>query len=121
MSPSLKNRSFIERLGFSLRGITYGARHESSIRTHLGATLGLVLLLVWLRPAPLWWAILLSNAGMVLGAEFLNTALEHALDLLHPEIHPTVKAAKDCAAGAVLLVTLVALASFAAFLVSLWR
>ncbi len=33
----------------------------------------------------------------------MNTALEAAVDLASPEIHPLAKAAKDCAAGAALI------------------
>ena len=41
-------------------------------------------------------------------AELLNTALEHLADRLHPEQHPTIQAAKDCAAAAVLVASLAA-------------
>jgi diacylglycerol kinase len=35
--------------------------------------------------------------------ETMNTAIEAAVDLASPNIHPLAKKAKDCAAGAVLL------------------
>lgn len=54
--------------------------------------------------------------GMVLAAELFNSALEAALDHLHPERHDAVRIAKDCAAGAVLVLSLTAAAVFAAFL-----
>ena len=41
--------------------------------------------------------------GVVLSFETMNTALEAAVDLASPEIHPLAKAAKDCAAGAALI------------------
>ena len=44
-----------------------------------------------------------GNHKIILATEFFNTALESLIDPRHPEIHPAVKAAKDCAAGAVLL------------------
>jgi diacylglycerol kinase (ATP) len=54
---------------------------------------------------------------MVLGAELINTALERVLDRLHPDHHPVVKIAKDCAAGAVLVSSVAALGVFVALLV----
>jgi diacylglycerol kinase len=39
----------------------------------------------------------------------MNTALEHLTDRLHPEQHPAIRAAKDCAAAAVLLASISAL------------
>lgn len=52
------------------------------------------------------WALLVIAVVMVISAEMLNSALEYTLDLLHPGEHPLVKAAKDIAAGAVLVTCL---------------
>ena len=60
-------------------------------------------------------------AGLVLAAELINTALEQIIDLLHPGQHPMMKLAKDCAAGAVLISAITALAVFIAFLASAWN
>lgn len=65
--------------------------------------------LLVLRPAPLWWALTGLMAGLVIAAELVNTALEHLVDHLHPEQHPRIKIVKDCAAGAVLVLSLAAL------------
>jgi diacylglycerol kinase (ATP) len=39
----------------------------------------------------------------VISAELFNTAIEHLADHLHPEIHPSIRIVKDCAAAAVLV------------------
>jgi len=44
-----------------------------------------------------------------LGLECVNTALEAAIDLASPEFHPLAGHAKDCAAGGVLVASVVAL------------
>lgn len=117
----MKNRPFRERLGFALSGIAEGWRNESSLRMQALAAACVVLVLLWLQPAPLWWAIILLSVGLVLAAELFNTALERVVDHLHPERHPMIKAAKDCAAGAVLLLSLAAVAVIVAMLVAVWR
>jgi diacylglycerol kinase len=46
-----------------------------------------------------------------------NTAIEALADHLHPEIHPSIRIVKDCAAGAVLVASLGALGVGVAFVV----
>jgi len=48
--------------------------------------------------------------ALVLTMEMINTALEHAVDLVTREYHPLAKAAKDVAAAAVMLAVVLALA-----------
>ncbi len=57
------------------------------------------------------WAILGLAMGAVWTTEALNTALEFAIDLLHPDWHPLAGTVKDVAAGAVLLATVFAVAT----------
>jgi len=106
----VKHRPFPARLGFALRGIRAAAAGEASFRLQL--VLGLVGLVVVLalRPPALWTALFVLSASAVLALELVNTALEHLADRLHPERHPAIQTAKDCAAGAVLVAALAALA-----------
>jgi len=59
------------------------------------------------------WCLLLIAVFVVLVAELFNTAIEFLTDLVAPEYHPLAGKAKDAAAGAVLL------ASVLAFLIGL--
>jgi undecaprenol kinase len=113
----MKKSSFIRRVLFAWQGVVQAWQREASFRTHCMATLFVVMVLIWKQPEPLWWAMLLITCAAVLAAELLNTALEHALDHLSPQEHPAVGFAKDCAAGAVLVLSIGALAVFIAFLV----
>ena len=99
----MKNRPFLERLRFALAGIAYALRAESSFRTHAIAAAGAFSALIWLRPAPVWWALVALTTVAVLGAELFNTALEQLADRLHPDQHPQIRMAKDCGAAAVLV------------------
>lgn len=49
------------------------------------------------------WAILLLTCALVLSLEAVNTAAEKLADSVTLEKNPLIKAAKDCAAGAVLI------------------
>lgn len=113
----MKNQPFTKRMGFALQGLAAAFRLESSFRLQCLATMLVIAVLATTRPSMLWWALLLLNCGVVLMAELFNTALEHLVDHLHPSLHPSIKIAKDCAAGAVLVLSLTAVGVFVAFLV----
>jgi undecaprenol kinase len=105
----MKNQSFTRRLGHAAGGILSAFRTETSFRTQLLLAVALAVVLALLRPPPVWVALCIVSAGAVLATELLNTALEHLADRLHPEQHPAIRAAKDCAAAAVLLASISAL------------
>jgi diacylglycerol kinase (ATP) len=109
MGPD-KNACFRRRLGFAVSGVHRAARREKSFRTQLRlGALGAGLALLP-RPGLLWTALFALAATLVLALEMINAALEEALDRLHPGRHPAIGAAKDAAAGAVLLASIGALA-----------
>ena len=64
--------------------------------------------------------MMLASAG-VFAAEMFNTAIEHLADHLHPETDPHIRIVKDCAAAAVLVAVLGALAVGLALLIHLLR
>ena len=112
----MKNRPFLQRVRFALVGIGYALRAENSFRTHAFAAAAAFAALLWLRPAPIWWALVTLTIVAVLAAELFNTALEQLADRLHPEQHPQIRIAKDCAAAAVLVVSIGAIVVAAALL-----
>ena len=114
----MKNQAFNHRLRYAVAGIREAFGAENSFRLQCIAATGVLIALLVLRPAPIWWAMAALSVSVVLAAEQFNTALERLADRLHPEVHPEIRIAKDCAAGAVLVVSLGALAVAAAFIVS---
>jgi undecaprenol kinase len=66
----------------------------------------------WLKVSLLIWLILIQVIALVLVAEMVNTALEHLVDLAAGTLyHPLARAAKDTAAGAVLIASIFAVVS----------
>jgi len=105
---TMKNQSFARRLTHAAGGVRTAFRSEASFRTQLLLAGAAAVALALLRPPFVWVALCIVSGGVVLAAELLNTALEHLADRLHPEQHPTIQAAKDCAAAAVLAASLAA-------------
>jgi diacylglycerol kinase (ATP) len=116
-----KNQSFRARLGFAWNGLAHAIQSERSLRLQLALLALVVLALALLRPPPVWWALVALSAALVLAAELVNSALERLADRLHPDAHPAIRLAKDCAAAAVLVGALAALAVGAALVVQLLR
>ena len=113
----MKSRRFRERIGFAIEGIRTGYGRENSFRTQIRLA-GLALLaLIVLRPALVWWALIALTCALVLAFELVNSAVEAVIDRLHPEIHPSIKVAKDMLAGAVLVMSIASLAVGAAMVV----
>lgn len=105
----MKNRPFAERLGFALAGWRAGWRRERSFRAQALIGVAATAALIVLHPAPLWWAVVALLIAMIMALELINGAIEAVIDLLHPGLHDEIKAAKDMAAGAVLLLSVAAL------------
>lgn len=104
----MKLGSRIQSFGYAFSGLAYLVRTQVNARIHLGCTLAVILLAAYLQVDPTGWALLTIAISIVWIGESFNTAIESMLDLLHPENHPLVKAAKDVAAAGVLLAAMAA-------------
>lgn len=117
MNPgSHKNHSFARRFGYAWNGLVATWKSEGSFRIQASAFVLMLGVLIGLKPAAIWWALIASASAAVLAAELFNTALENLVDAVHPDFHPLIGKAKDCAAGAVLVLSFAALLIFGALL-----
>ena len=105
----MKNRSIGARIGFALAGWKTAWGRERSFRTQAWCALAAFAALIAIQPPPIWWALVGVVCALVLALELINSALEAVIDLLHPGIHPEIKAIKDMLAGAVLAISCAAL------------
>ncbi len=101
-----KGHGQFRRARFAWNGLTESWRTEQSFRTEVLCMVVAVGGLAWLRPAPVWWALVILACMTILAAELLNSALERLADRLHPERHEDVGAAKDMAAGGVFVLVI---------------
>lgn len=108
MNPHRLQRSF----AYAFRGVRAAWRREPNFRIEVGLAALALALCAWLQVSAL--PVVLVSA-LVLALELFNSALEAAIDLFSPELHPLAEHAKDAGAGAVLV------ASAAALLVGLWH
>jgi len=93
----------------AFNGVWLGLRTERNLRIHFIAA-GTIALLAYLLKVDYLGCLALTGAiGLVLTAEFINTSLEHLVDLASGRTyHVSAKAAKDTAAAAVLMASICA-------------
>jgi diacylglycerol kinase (ATP) len=106
---SAQPRDILQPFRVALSGVVYTFRTQRHMRVHLYVTLTVVVaaLLLNLRIKDL--LVLLFMINFVLVAEMFNSAIEATVDLVSPNYNPMAKFAKDIAAGAVLVTTIMAI------------
>lgn len=105
-SPRLR-----EKFHFAATGIWEALKSEINLRIHFCAAAVALVLCAILR-VELWgWVCVLILIGLVVFAELFNTAIETVVNLCSPEYHELAKRAKDIAAGAVLVLAVIAAAA----------
>ncbi len=85
----------------SLRGLRYGFKAEAALREELILlAVGLVLGL-FIAPTVAWYVAMIGVLLVLLGIEFLNTAIEKLADHVTPEHHIDIGRIKDYGSSAV--------------------
>lgn len=85
---------------YSLQGFAYAYKYEQSMILHLIVTIFAVILGIVCHIKTMEWVIIAIVLGVILAVEFINTAIEAAVDLTTLEINPLAKIAKDCGSAA---------------------
>ena len=101
-------KAFFKAFTYAFSGIVQGIKRERNLRFHLCAAVTVVWLMGFYELDASEKCIIFICIGAVIAAELMNTAVENAVDLHGSEKTPCGKAAKDCAAGAVLVISIAA-------------
>lgn len=105
----MASRDLITPFRVAIHGMVHTFRTQRHMRIHLYVTLVTLLLAVLLPLRVKDVLVLFFMIGSVLVAEMFNSAIEAVVDLVSPGYHPLAKHAKDIAAGAVLIATIMAI------------
>ena len=99
-------KDFLKGFVYAGRGVVYCLVKERNMRIHLCFTaymFGFLTLYDFFEISNAEYGVLLALCALVMGLEAVNTAVERAVNLACPEDNPVAGAAKDAAAGAVLI------------------
>ena len=106
----MSRRTWAAKFADAFRGVWLAVRYERSFRIHLPMALAVLVLAGVLRCDWLEWCVLIGCIGAVFAAETSNSSLETLFHALDNATKSRVSGVLDRAAGAVLLVSLTAVA-----------
>ncbi|HZH61417.1 MAG TPA: diacylglycerol kinase family protein [Metabacillus sp.] len=96
-------KRFYKSFQYAWNGIVSTFKSERNFQIHVVISFIMFIIGMVLSFSKTEWIIILFLIGGMLALELINTAIEHVVDMITSEFHPQAKAAKDAAAGAVLV------------------
>lgn len=102
---SLKNRQkrLFNSFKYAFNGFKSAFKTEQNLEIHILISIVVVIMGFIFKISLIEWCICLSLFALVIGAELMNTALEHTVDLLEPHYNESAKIVKDTSASFVLV------------------
>lgn len=97
---------FLRSFNYAVAGIIHSLKTQRNMRIHFTAALFVLGLGLYLRVDSRDMLFVFFAIAFVIIAEMINTAIEAVIDLYTQNYHPLARAAKDIAAGAVLIAAL---------------
>ena len=98
----MKSKNIIDSMKYAISGLKYGFIYTKNLHIDLVVALLVIIFGFIFNVSLIEWVVLLLCISSVISLEFINTAIEEAVNLSTEDIHPLAKASKDVAAGAVL-------------------
>lgn len=99
----------IKSFNYAIEGILYSFKKGIHFKFHVFTAIVAIVLGIIYKVSVFEWLILVVTISVVISSEAINTAIEEACDVLHPEHHPGARLAKHCAAGGVLILSIAAI------------
>lgn len=103
-----KSKNIIDSFKYAIEGLVYAFKSVRNLKIHSVFAFIVVVGGFIFKISVLEWLICLLFIALVISLELVNTAIEEAVDLAMPNIHPVAKVAKDVSAGAVLFSAIIA-------------
>jgi diacylglycerol kinase (ATP) len=110
VTDNLGQTTLLQSFNHAFQGIVYSVRHQRNMRIHLVIAVGVLVGSILLGVTRLEMVAILVAITFVLVMELVNSAIESVVDMLTNQFDPRAKAAKDLAAGGVLIAAINALA-----------
>ncbi len=93
---------------YALEGLSAAFKEEPNLKIHTVIALVVISAGFYFNITTIDWIIILFLICLVISLELTNTALEAVIDSFTETQHPRAKFAKDISAGAVLVISIVA-------------
>jgi diacylglycerol kinase (ATP) len=109
MSKTFSIKDRLKSFGYAAAGLKYMLLTQHNFLIHITLTLIAILLGFLLKITNLEWVAIIIVIGLVMSAEIFNTAIEEIVNIISPHKNEKAGIIKDIAAGAVLVLSIVAL------------
>ena len=103
-----KKPPLYKSFGYAFEGIFAVIKKERNMQIHCCMMVLVILAGLFFQISAVEWCICFVLFGLIMSLELVNTAVESVVDLVTEERKPLAKLAKDAAAGAVLLASIMA-------------
>lgn len=107
---NFKSKNIFDSFNHAFQGMVYGFKTTKNLWVDLIAAIITVIMGFVFKITTTEWLSIIICIGLVMALELANTAIEEAVNLAMPKIHPVAKISKDVAAGAVLFSALISVA-----------
>lgn len=94
---------------YAIEGIKTALKDQPNFKIHLLLALAAIILSFVFNIGQIEWLIVILTIGIVISLELTNTAIEEVVNSFTDQVHPSAKKAKDVAAGAVLIASILAI------------
>ncbi|MBL0741356.1 diacylglycerol kinase family protein [Chryseolinea lacunae] len=101
-------RRLLKSFVYAFHGIWSGISGERNLKVQIGVALLVVGAGFYVQITPEEWCIVCLCIGVVIGLELMNSAIEELVNMITLERNPQAGKIKDIAAGAVLVVSCMA-------------
>lgn len=109
MARDGRKTTLLQSFNYAFQGLVYAVRFQRNMRVHLAIGVVVLVASIFLNLSRLELVAVVFAITFVLAMELLNSAVEKVVDIATTELDPLAKAAKDLAAGAVLVAAMNAL------------
>ena len=107
ISKGKRKKYGFKRLGksfvYAFRGIISAYKTEQNLLVHTIALIINIIFMIVFKLSTIECVLIIIVITIVFALEMVNTAIEYAIDMAMPQIHPLAKISKDVASGAVLV------------------
>jgi diacylglycerol kinase len=107
----MKTKNLNESIKFSIEGIGFALKYERNIKIQFIISIFVIILGFILGLSQEEFLFIFLWIGMVISAEFFNTAIERALDTYYEDFSQNIKIIKDLCSAAVFVLAFFALIS----------
>ncbi|MBR1385963.1 MAG: diacylglycerol kinase family protein [Bacilli bacterium] len=97
-----KSKNIIDSFKHAFDGLAYSFKKTKNLLVDVVFAVLVITAGFVFKVSLIEWAVLLLCIALVMSLEMVNTALEEAVNLAMPNLHPIAKISKDVSAGAVL-------------------